>query len=209
MSFVLPGITVPAGTPVFLAEGHAIELQPLYSSIEQSTGHTRLRRVRTSSTRVVDVGLSLDELQMYAFDDWFENILLAGERPFSAYVRSQGPGMLWWHARWQEPYTADPRGNGIWRVTGKLVLSGIGSLVGPDTSALSVSFGVNLVGQAELQQSASLSVSFGVDLTAGAPLSVSFGVALLTPLPTFRLREAGGFRLREAGGKRQRESTYG
>lgn len=176
----LPTLTMPPGIPYFLAEGHAIELLPVYADMPQASGHSRRRPIRTAASQIRDVALALNEQQMYSFNDWYENTLLSGSLPFSARVQNQGPGLLWWTAIWKDAPISDPRGNGRWRVTGKLVLSGTGSVSGPEPGVLSVRMGVNISGSATLVENAALAVTFGVAITVGAALNVRFGVAIET-----------------------------
>ena len=103
----LPELLLPDGTPAFLADGHSIELTPMYADVPTRTGHDRRRRVYTVVPRVVSVGLQLTAAQMLAFHAWYEGALQAGAQRFSAQLANQGPGLLWWSARFAEPYSAD------------------------------------------------------------------------------------------------------
>ena len=124
----LPSIVQPDGTPAFLADGHAIELVPVYARVGMAQGHTRTRRIVTEAPRRVDVSLMLvTRALMAAYDDWFESALQVGALSFAAQVKHQGPGALWWAAQWLGPYHAQPLPGGrVWRLSGRLLLSGKG-----------------------------------------------------------------------------------
>lgn len=128
----LPEITLPDGTPAFSGGGHDIELGEMYADIPMRTGHARKRRVYTTVPRVVSVKLDMTLAQTLAFHEWYEGPLNVGVEEFSAQVANQGPGLLWWRARFVEPYTAeaDESGQSFW-VTAKLRLIGEGSVIGP------------------------------------------------------------------------------
>ena len=147
----LPELTLPDGTPAFLAAGHAIELTPMYADVPMRTGHDRRRRVYTTVPRTVSVGLQVTAAQMLALHDWFEGPLQAGMQWFSAQVANQGPGLLWWKARFAEPYSAEAGEAGAsFRVTARLLLVGQGSVVGPYSPNLQAAALISLSGSAVL-----------------------------------------------------------
>jgi len=172
----LPEILPPAGTPVFLAEGHGIEPQSVYADVQFGAGHSRRRRVWTRAPRVVSVSWLLEADEMAAVDDWFENTLLAGARKFSAQVANQGPGLLWWEAQWLEPYHAEAMHLGRWRVTGQLLLTGEGTPTKPYTPDMTVSFASALTGSASASIAATLALEILVPLTQPSGGSPSLGV---------------------------------
>ena len=137
----LPEITLPYGTPGFLAADHGVDERDVYAPVPNTTGHSRSRRVRTIAPRVVTVSLRLSQAQMTALDSWFEGPLKVGEREFSAEVANQGPGLVtvWWRASWVGPYTAEPKAGGFWNVSGSLLLTGDASTTGPPRTSMSLS----------------------------------------------------------------------
>lgn len=187
----LPQITVPAGTPVFLADGHAIEQLPAFSDVQTGSGHGRKRRTRSSPPRRVSVSLNLNAAAMQAFDAWFEDTLQVGQLSFSARVANQGPGLMWWEAKWVEPYTAEPRGFGKWRVTGTLFLSGEPSSDGPTITSLGLEVSLALKGSGSIVSDTSLAVeyslalltalSLGLEMTFSIDALASAGSVIATP----------------------------
>lgn len=143
----LPGIIAPPGTPVFLAEGHQIAEDSVFAQVNFRSGHARSRRARTVPERVVSVSWFLEADQLADVESWFENDLQAGALQFAARVANQGPGLLYWTARWIEFQTQMlPLGRGL--VTGTLLLTGEGSETGPDLSELAAEVSVALAGAA-------------------------------------------------------------
>lgn len=144
----LPELLLPAGTPPFLAEGHAVELLPVYADTAMRTGHARRRRIFTTSPRLVSVSLRLTPAQAAAFDAWFEGPLRVGTRPFTAIVANQGPGVRYWEATFEAPYEAEALPGGRWRVTAQLRLTGEGSATPPVPTSLVAATLVPMVGAA-------------------------------------------------------------
>lgn len=175
----MPGIRPPAGTPCFLASAHSISPDSVFVDVKMRVGHARKRRVFTAAPRVVEVAWVLEAAEMAAVDAWYKNALLAGEREFAAQVKRQGPGMLWWRARWVEPYAAEALHLGRWRVTGRLLLTGVGQEADPYVPGLAVEFGAALTGTASLTVETMLAVEFGAELLQSQTLAVEFGAALL------------------------------
>jgi hypothetical protein len=176
----LPTITAPSGTPVFLAEGHGIEEDSVFAQVKFATGHSRARRVWTVTERVVSVQWFLEADEMLAVDDWYENVLLAGAREFSAYVRNQGDGMLWWRARWVE-YRTEMLHKGRGRVTGSLLLTGEGSVTGPDTGALEMEIAVALLDtRSTVSVPSGLAMEISIALLQPQLLAAEITVALLS-----------------------------
>lgn len=179
----LPELTLPDGTPAFLADGHAIELMPMYADVGMRTGHDRRRRVYTVVPRTVSVGLQLTAAQMAALHDWFEGPLQAGAMQFSAQVANQGPGLLWWNARFVEPYTADAGDAGAsFRVQARLLLVGDGSVTGPYVPAMQAAVQIALSGAVVLTVPVALAAGVTVALLPATPLRAAVSIALLSQL---------------------------
>ncbi len=155
--------------------------------------------------RVVSVGLFLSRAQMLAFDNWFEDDLVVGERQFSARVANQGPGLLWWAAEWFDVPLSTPLHSGFWRVTGSLLLTGEGSVEGPAITTAGVEFRAPLLATAVLTFDGSAAVEFGAALGMAALGDVEFGAALLSREPDYLQREDLDFITRENGGRILRE----
>lgn len=163
----LPGITLPAGIPILLGEGHAIEESSVFAAFKPTTGHRRMRRIYTVPDRVVPVNWSLNSAQMAAFDDWFENALDVGSNFFSIRVKDQdSAGLLWWKAKWVEPYTAEPLAPNRWRVSGSVRLFGEGTATPPNVFSMELAIAVPLNATAVL--------------TAPQPLELEITVALVS-----------------------------
>ena len=231
----LPELLLPDGTPAFLADGHSIELTPMYADVPTRTGHGRRRRVFTVVPRIVSVGLQLTAAQMLAFHNWFEGPLQAGAQSFSAQVANQGPGLLWWQARFVEPYTAYAGEAGAsFRVRARLLLVGSGTAITPYTPAMNAATVIALVGSAVMTAPVNLAADstmamlplstisadttvamlIPADLAAGttvallmsADLAADTVVALMsTGFTGYELREDAAFVLREDNSKLQRE----
>lgn len=177
----LPELTLPAGTPAFLADTHSIELTPMYADVQMRTGHDRRRRVYTTVPRVVTVALQLTADQMLAFHTWFEGPLQAGVQWFSAQMANQGPGLLWWKARFFEPYTADASDGGWFKVSAKLLLVCDGSTTGPYTPNMTAGAVVALSGTATLTAPAYLTADATIALLPTSYMSAAAVIALITP----------------------------
>lgn len=175
----LPELTLPDGTPAFLADGHSIELTPMYADVPMRTGHDRRRRVYTTVPRMVNVGLQVTAAQMLALHNWFEGPLQAGVQWFSAQVANQGPGLLWWKARFAEPYTADAgEAAASFRVSAKLLLVGQGSTTGPYSPYLQASTQIAFSGSAVLTSPNNLSAATVIALLPAITLSAATVIAL-------------------------------
>lgn len=177
----LPELTLPDGTPAWLADGHSIELVPLYADVTMRTGHSRRRRVYTTAPRLVAVGLQLTAAQMLAFHTWFEDVLQAGALPFSTQVANQGPGLLWWRAQFAEPYSADAgEAAASFRVSARLLLTGTGSTTGPYVPAMSAAIGIALAGSAAITAPMTLSADVSVALLPVTALAAAVVIALVS-----------------------------
>ena len=177
----LPGITLPDGVPILLGEGHAIEESSVFAAVKPTTGHRRMRRLYTVPDRVVPVNWSLNSAQMAVFDDWFENALAVGSNFFSIRVKDQdSAGLLWWKAKWVEPYTADPVAPNRWHVTGSVKLFGEGSATPPDVSALALEISVPLTGSAVVTAPQGLELEITVALVSTTGIgNLEFSAQLL------------------------------
>lgn len=161
----LPEITLPAGIPIFLAEGHSATPRSKFADVGMRTGHSRKRRVSTAAPRVVQVSLFLTAELMQVFDTWFEDTLVVGVAKFSAQVAQQGAKTrLWWEAEWVDMPRSEPLAPDAWRVTGRLLLTGIGSVDGPLNSSARVEFGAALTGVARTHIDQFGAIEFGAAL---------------------------------------------
>ena len=175
----LPELTQPDGTPAFLADGHAIELVDQYADTGVATGHDIRRRVYTTTPRLVSVGLQLTAAQMLAWHQWFEGPLQAGAQWFSAQLANQGPGLLWWKARFAEHYTAEAgEAAASFRVAARLLVVGDGSAIGPYVPAMQASVQIALSGSAALTVPADLAAAVTVALQSAVFLNAAVTVAL-------------------------------
>ena len=201
----LPELTLPDGMPAWLIAGHGIELMPLYGDVPMRTGHERRRRVYTVVPRIVSVSLHLTAAQMLTFHDWFEGPTMVGAQPFSAQVANQGPGLLWWHARFVEPYRTDagPRAE-TWRVHAKLLLTGSGSVAGPYTPSMFAAVSIALSGGAAIRVDVTLAAAVSIALLPNTAMRAAVTIALLAA--EIELREDGSAILREDGAYVMRET---
>lgn len=209
----LPAITIPSSLPPFLAKTHDLEFLALFADVPAQAGHGRRRQLFTpGGPRVLSFEMDLTQDQMTVFENWFETVLLAGERQFSALMANRGPGLRWFAAKFVEPYVpaADDAGN--WRVTGKLLLTGKGSATAPPPGSLGLAVAIPLTGSASLrvQKPLALAVSiallpppnvtgtgvgtihgFGVAAGRNSGISVSYGTVVGTSTVLGRARSVG------------------
>ncbi len=174
----LPELTLPPSLPAYRVDGHNISLVDVYAETPMRTGHSRRRRIYTVAPRVVSVSLDLTLDQALAFHDWFEGPLAAGAQEFSAQVANQGPGLLWWRARFLEPYTAEANesGQAFW-ITAKLLLTGDGSSTGPYVANMASAVIVALSGTGVLTAPTLLGSDITVDLLVATPLRAAILVS--------------------------------
>jgi hypothetical protein len=204
----LPGITTPSGTPVFLAAGHNFQERSVYESVEFGTGHSRTRPVRTGLQRIASVSWDLDEAQAAAVDNWLENTLQAASLEFAAQVASEdGPGMLWWRARWLTMPTWEMMHRGFKRLNGQLFLVGEGTEEGPDTFNMQVDFVEHLLaGAMSIATDASMAVSFSDGLVVVRSFRITFASSLVKRIAgEARITEDDETRLTEDGDTRETE----
>lgn len=173
----LPELTQPDGTPAFLAEGHTIELVPTYADVPVVTGHSRRRRVYTTTPRMVAVGLQLTAAQMLAWHLWFEGPLRAGTEWFSAQVANQGPGLLWWKARFLETYAAEAgEGGASFKVSARLLLVGDGTATPPYVPQMQAAAQIALTGSVVLSVPLALQASMAIALQSTLLLRASVSI---------------------------------
>lgn len=162
----LPGLLMPVELPPFLIEGHGARYGSVFAAVPMATGHRRLRRVCTIRPQVVPVSLLLERDEMTAFHAWFRDDLISGQRNFSARVKEQGDGQLWYEASWVSMYEATPLHKGRWRVGGELLLIGTGQVDEPSSSALSAEVRVQVLATASLSVSKKLAAEIVVAVAA-------------------------------------------
>ena len=169
----LPEIKLPSGLPFFLAQDHAIELEPVFDDQVRLTGLTRRRRLRTRAHRLQTVSLLLKADEAAAFWDWYERDLRAGALPFSAQIADESGVAMYWRAEWVEPPHAIGMHLGRWRITGRLRLGFDEPTVdGPTRSSFEAKVFVGLRGAAVV----SVQKMFQAEVAAGLT-----GAANLTP----------------------------
>ena len=118
-------MTTPAFLSFPLANNFAIEPIDIEESFETDSGHVRRRPRYTVVPEVITCAGMLTQAQYDEFDVWFEDVLIAGARPFSwALLGSTKTSMF------LAPPKADVNENMIWRVSAKL-LRGVGVLGTP------------------------------------------------------------------------------
>ncbi|MGC4075470.1 MAG: hypothetical protein QM702_00230 [Rubrivivax sp.] len=175
----LPELLEPFGTPAWLAGGHAIEIEPLHSVVEMSTGHALKRRQLTVGDRFVDVGKRMTAAQAAAWFAWYEGPLAAGSRDFTTPVANQGPGLRYWRARVEGEVQWEAGEAGDWRITARLRLIGAGSLTPPPSTTLADDVIVALHGSAVLVIASNLADDVTVALLPATALRDSVSVALI------------------------------
>ncbi len=165
---MLPELTLPAGLPCFLVQGHDADVAGPYDDVPMASGSNRRRRVFTRAPREVNVSMVLDAGQSAALREWYETALQAGARTFSAHVRNQGPGMRWWEARWVQPYSLEAAHRGRWRLTGRLRLYGQPSATPPERTTMRAAVSAPFQGSARLSVGRPLAASILVTVEAAA-----------------------------------------
>lgn len=164
----LPTIVAPPQVPPFLADGHEFDEDSVYAAVALGTGHSRLRRVRQATERIVNVSWYLDAEAMQAVDAWYENELQAGALPFAAHVANQnGTGAAWWSARWVS-FEIEMLHLGDGRLTGALYLFGEPSDEPPELGSFAVEFGIELRSRAVVTTSPYMTVEFEIELAGEA-----------------------------------------
>jgi hypothetical protein len=204
----LPGITAPSGTPVFLAEGHNVQERGRHESVQFQTGHSRTRTVRSALERIVAVEWFLEEDVAAAVYEWGENTLQAWSREWAAQVVSQdGPGLLWWTAKWLEMPTWEALHFGRKRLSGRLFMTGEGSPDAPNTSSMAVEFSDGLqAGVLRIPAGARMAIEFSDGLIRIDSLRIEFSDGLVVRVSGDQRRtEAGTIRNVEGGQIRETE----
>lgn len=192
----LPSVSLPPGFPPIRWVGHGIELGSVYANVATQTGHHRRRRIYTEVPRVVSVSWDLTLEQMAMFHSWYENTLAAGLEEFSLQVANQGPGLVWWRARFVEPYTveANESGQAFW-VSAKVLLVEQGAAESPYVPEMSSSIDVGYFGSAKVYAPIDLGVDIVVSMLPSSLLYSAIRIALEGP--SVVLREDGYYALRE------------
>lgn len=177
----LPQLTVPFGTPFYMADGHGVQEASQYAHPRFQTGHSRARRVWTSSDRDVTAVLELTRAQMTAFFEWFEGPLQDNGGLFSARVandETDAQEHLWWTAEFKQPPEHQPLAGLRWRVTSTLRLTGAGQLDAPYTGELGYAVTVSLSGSVAASVTPLLGYGVTVALLQQLLLGYSVTVAL-------------------------------
>lgn len=202
----LPDLLLPPGVPNFVVAAQSFGQLRRYGNVERGQGHDRKRRLRTRTPRVIDVASKkLSQAQMTALEDWYEDALLAGERPFSVELSNQGPGTLWWSARWVKSSFKQEPSNGGWVVSGQLHLTGQGEVDPPVLGALAFEYSLVLTGQALMLPDASLAFEYLLQLKPDAPMAFEYYLRLESAVHNLQ-REDGSDYQREDGAPIQRET---
>lgn len=201
----LPSLRPPSELPPCRWVGHAIEMGSAYANVPLETGHDRRRRVYTSMPRVVSASWDFNLEQSLIFYNWYEETLKSGLNEFSIQVANQGPGLLWWRARFVEPYVAEANesGQAFW-VSAKVLLVGEGVSDTPYTPEMESSVVVALFGSTRLTTTITISSDVAVELVPVTLLYAGVRVALQGTVA--ELREDGDLVLREDGDRVLRES---
>ena len=162
---VLPELLAPAGTPVFLENGHSQNLRSVYRDVPMGTGHMCRIRTRTRGKRIASVSWFVNANKVQAIEAWHEGSLRAGVEPFSARIaRIGGRGLTWWKATWVGPLVYTPLSATQWRVNGDLLLSCGGGLDGPISTSARVEFQMALRATASAVITAYAAVEFVAEL---------------------------------------------
>lgn len=177
----LPPILAPSSAPVFLADGHQISERSPYAPVQYGSGHTRLRRVRTVPERVVSVEWFLEAGVLAEVEEWYEEVLVAGQELFSARVANQeGSGLVYWAARWIS-FEYELLELGRARLSGSIYLYGEPSATPPETGEFAVEVGIVLESTAD----ATIPLEFAVEMSivlnsqSGSPdFAAEAGIAL-------------------------------
>lgn len=180
-----PSLTLPYGFPPFLRDGHDADITPAFADAKVQTGPARRQRTYQTTMTTLGVSLELQLDQTASFDAWYEGPLKAAEAFFSAEVANEGPGLLWWKARWVGPYTSEYLGGLWWKISGKLLLFGEGSTSPPEVSQLSGGVLFDLLTSGEVTAGQPLSGGVTFDLTAGIVVSLAGGVTFNLTLGTY------------------------
>lgn len=174
----LPSLTLPEGTPAWLIAGHAAQWQQPFADVAMGTGHRRKRRLCTTKPQIVSVSLFLTQLQMTAFHAWFRDSTISGERKFSAQVKEQGAGMLWYEAAFVGMYEAQALHLGRWVVNAQLILTGEGSETAPSLGTFSAEISIALSGSGTLTVIKSFSAEVTIPLMGSTRFHAEVSIAL-------------------------------
>jgi hypothetical protein len=167
----LPTTLMPEGLPPFLIAGHADAITSPFTDVEMTTGHRRKRRVSSARPSVRNVSLFLERDQMTTFQRWFRDPLVSGQRHFSARVKNEGPGMLWFEAVFVGTYEAEALHFGRWIVRAQLYLVGDGQEDPPSLESFHSEVSIPLTGVGTLNVPKRFSSEVTIALTAIQPES--------------------------------------
>lgn len=175
----IPLLLFPSSLPRVLSTDHSVDLTSQYANTRMTTGHQRKRRAFTTAPKVFNIALDLSQEQATVFYDWFEGPLRAGYEEFAIELSTFGPDLiLWYGARFLEPYTATPDVTGRWRISAKLLVTEAGQEDGPDSSALEAAYGLAFGGSATLTVQPALQASYAVRFEGLELLAaVNYGIA--------------------------------
>jgi hypothetical protein len=174
----LPPITQPSGLPPYLIAGHSTIWQSPFVDLVFCTGHRRRRRVVTRQVQTYAVSQILERDQMAAFQRWFRDTLRGGERRFSANVKEQGAGMLWYDAAFLQMPTLTAMHLGRWQMDGVIEARGDGSITGPALGNFSTSVSIAFLGTARIQVDKLFHTSVRISLLRSLRFSTSVSIAL-------------------------------
>jgi len=177
----LPPILAPSSAPVFLADGHQVSERSPFARVGYGSGHSRLRRVRTTTERIVTVEWFLDAGVLEEIVEWYEEVLYAGQESFSARVANQdGSGLVYWAARWVA-FEYELLELGRARLSGSIYLYGEPSATAPETGEFAAEVGIVLNSSA----TATIPLEFAVEMSivlnsqSGSPdFAAEAGIAL-------------------------------
>jgi hypothetical protein len=200
----LPELLPPAGL-CFLAAGNALTPDSKHDDITPMLGHDIKRKMQTYAPQSMEVEALLEPDDAYAVWEWFENVLRSGSDKFAARVAELGPNSQYFISQWAAPPQWEAMHLGRYRLRGRLIMSGAGWSLPPNTVTLALEFGMSLFGSATVRAPIELAVEFAMKLRVHNPLRVEFAMPLEAYVPSYELREDGGRELREDGGYELRE----
>lgn len=188
MKDALPQIQLPGGFPAWLVAGHTVTDEIIYSPVEMSSGHKRMRRVYSITPQRRKVSLLLTQEQGQEFFKWFELDILGGGKRFAAKVRALGEDHMWYGAVFADspPYTAEMahwgRTEVHWVIEAELLLYGVGSTAPPPMRGFETNIVVPLIASSRQARGyANFETAITVPLVAAGGLP-SMAVNITVPL---------------------------
>lgn len=145
----LPAIVLPSSTPRFLIAGHAAQYQSPFANVPMGTGSPRKRRLVTRRPHMQVASVIVERAEAADLAAWFRVALRSGERSFSAQVKNQGGGIVWYEAQMVRMYEAVPLHLGRWRVDMQIRLIGTASETPPELGSFAGDAGLELFGTAQ------------------------------------------------------------